>query len=190
MSILQATTSNFYSPGMNNASLYKTQLKPLNYTMNNISLRQARHPGSKVNKHRSFQQPYLPPPPSIPRHLLRADTVLRHKTNTDPSELVEPELQGLKLNKQSGYSREGISHGAGLKPLQTHKDRRYRPDTNRNTTSTDLSSLKETLLWYFPFISFVIMARHQNYLKCCWKFLYKPEILITNIINNQILIYY
>ncbi|CAB3980727.1 cyclin-dependent kinase-like 5 isoform X2 [Paramuricea clavata] len=141
-----ATTSNFYSPGMNNASLYKTQLKPLNYTMNNISLRQARHPGSKVNKHRSFQQPYLPPPPSIPRHLLRADTVLRHKSNTDHSELAEPELQGLKLNKQSGYSREGISHGAGLKPLQTHKDWRYRPDTNRNTTSTDLSSLKETLL--------------------------------------------
>ena len=144
--ILQVTASNFYSPGMNNTSIYKTQLKPLNYTMNNISLRQSRHPGSKVNKHRSFQQPYLPPPPSIPRHLLRADTVLRHTTHVDHSELVEPELQGLKLNKQSGYSREGISHGASLKPLQPHKDWRYRPDTNRSTANTDLSSLKETLL--------------------------------------------
>jgi hypothetical protein len=114
--------------------------------MNNISLRQTRHPGSKGNKHRSFQQPYLPPPPSIPRHLLRADTMLRQTSHTDHSDIVEPELQGLKLNKQSGYSREGFSHGTGLKPLQAHKDWRYRSDTNRNTANTDLSSLKETLL--------------------------------------------
>ena len=129
---------------MNNTSLYKTQLKPLNYTMNNISLRQTRHPGSKGNKHRSFQQPYLPPPPSIPRHLLRTDNMLRQTSHPDHSDIVEPELQGLKLNKQSGYSREGVSHG--LKPLQTHKDWRSRQETNRNTVNTDLSSLKETLL--------------------------------------------
>lgn len=117
--------------------------------MNDISLRQTRHPGSKVNKHQSFQQSYLPPPPSIPRHLLRNDKVLRHATYTDHSEYVEPEMQGLKLNnKQSGhgYLRDGIAHGASLKPLQTHKDWRYRPETNKNTGNTDLSSLKETLL--------------------------------------------
>ena len=116
--------------------------------MNNISLRQTRHPGSKLNKHRSFQQAYLPPPPSIPRHLLRNDMVSRHTTHTDHSEYVEPEMEGLKLNnKQSGhasFSRDG--HVASLKPLQTHKDWRYRPDTNKNTGNTDLSSLKETLL--------------------------------------------
>ena len=131
---LKATFSNFYSPGV---SLHKTQLKPLSYPINSISLRETRHP--KVQ--RSFQKPYLPPPPSIPRHLLRAD--MRYMTHTDHTELVEPELQGLKLNKQSAISREGLPQSSGLKPLQTHKDSRNRPDRSGNT---DLSSLKETLL--------------------------------------------
>ncbi|XP_028397771.1 cyclin-dependent kinase-like 5 [Dendronephthya gigantea] len=132
---LPATFSNFYSPG----SLHKTQLKPLNYTINSISLRETRHP--KVQ--RSFQKPYLPPPPSIPRHLLRADTRYM-MTHTDHAELVEPELQGLKLNnKQSAFLKEGLPQSPGLKPLQTHKDWRNRPDRSGNT---DLSSLKETLL--------------------------------------------
>ena len=140
--ILQATGSNFYSTGMNNTALHKTHLKPLNYTMNSMSLRQTKIPGSKVNKHRSYQQAYLPPPPSIPRHLLRTDAMLRHAQH---NEIVEPELQGLR-HKQSTYSRDGISHGTGLKPLQTHKDWRFRPDANRNNGNADLSSLKETLL--------------------------------------------
>lgn len=112
--------------------------------MNNISLRQARqHAEVKVHKHRSFQQAYLPPAPCIPRHLLRADTVLRHTPHPSRNEReTESELEEMTLGKQFPYSRDGISHsGGGLKPLQIPKDLKYRPETN-----TDLNSLKETLL--------------------------------------------
>ena len=137
------------SPGA--TSSYKQQLKPLSYNTNSLPLRQKRAPGLKTNAKQDYMsfQPYLPPPPTVSRHLLR-DTSNQNITDTrsDHNSELHGLSQKLSSNKHSTKGFEGMGNHspAALKPLQTSKDcRRTRHEANKSQ-NTDLSSLKGTSL--------------------------------------------